>query len=117
MAVVKKATTGKRTLLIEGHNGKFRITIPADWKVTFGAFQQGGGNKYDTGDRSAALRIYESESMQRACFRDVRSFRDLSIPLEKLVIAKTGEESWEDDGEGNASSKHKTTAKKEWKSD
>jgi len=88
-----------RTLLITEGNGKqFKVTIPADYKVTFSGFQQGG--RYPDG--TSALRIYEAENKQRACFVGVRSFHDLSLPITRLVVAENGESRWEDDGEGNA---------------
>lgn len=88
----------ERTLLVKSRNeGTFKITIPADWKVTFSAFNQGG--KYPDGEN--ALRIYEAENKQRACFVGVQSFRDLSIPVVRLVKEQSGEERWESDGLGN----------------
>lgn len=98
-----RPTAETRTLLVKSRSeGTFKIEIPADWKVTFGAFQQGR-----FGDEGSALRIYEAENKQRACFVGVNSFRDLSIPVTRLVKEKTGEESWQDDGEGNVSSSRK----------
>lgn len=70
-----------RTLLIEKTNGEeFQVDIPVTWKVTFGPAvpftSKESGKTIPT-----ALRIYESEKMQRAIFTDVISFRDLSIPM------------------------------------
>lgn len=85
-----------RVLLVEQTNGdQFKIEIPADYKVTFGS--RGGNRQY--GD--SELRIYENESKQRACFVGVSSFRDLSLPLTRLVVSESGEANWQDDGEGN----------------
>ena len=65
---------------------KKRITVPADWKVTFGPAARGE----NAGNRSGqhlkmpmALRFYESETKQRAIFTDVVSFRDASIKIEE----------------------------------
>lgn len=66
--------------------GVFRIEIPADYKVTFSKVnpaQNGYGGEM-------ALRIYESDDKQRACFTDVVSFRDTSLPF-KRRIKKTKE--------------------------
>lgn len=65
---------------------KKRITVPADWKVTFGPAARGE----NAGNRSGqnlkmpmALRFYQSENKQRAIFTDVVSFRDASIKIEE----------------------------------
>lgn len=86
----RKATVETRTLRVHDNKGAFEITIPADWRVTFSGFQQ--GNKY--GDGESALRIYEAENKQRACFKGVRSFFDTSIGIQREVITESGESSW-----------------------
>ena len=80
-------TADKRTYEIITNDGTYRIDIPDDWKVTFGPVAIGGGKRggYDIGGGSMALRLYESEVRQRAIFTGVKSFRDLSIPVKKLV--------------------------------
>lgn len=95
----------ERTLLVECRGEKFKITIPADWKVTFGKAMQGRGYESDPDGRE--LRIYECETKQRACFTGVRSFRDLSIPVVRLVVSESGENFWEDDGDGTHTSTRK----------
>jgi hypothetical protein len=98
--VGKKATEQvdtRKLLVFEQGGGKFIIEIPADWKITFGSFQQG---KYG-GEGGSALRIYEAENKQRACFLNVRSFRDMSLPIQRLVTTEQGEVSWVSDSEGN----------------
>jgi hypothetical protein len=79
--------TDKRTYEIVTNDETYRIEIPEDWKVTFGPVAVGGGKRGGFGDPSGsmALRLYESEVRQRAIFTGVRSFRDLSIPVKKLV--------------------------------
>ena len=65
---------------------KKRITIPADWKVTFGPAARGenAGTRAGTHLKMPmALRFYESETKQRAIFTDVVSFRDASIKIEE----------------------------------
>jgi hypothetical protein len=96
----------ERTLLIETNREKFKVTIPADWKVTFGK-QLGVARDYDGGRE---LRIYEGESKQRACFTGVQSFRDLSIPLTRIITSENGTEEWEDNGLDSYS--HKSTRKR-----
>lgn len=95
----------ERTLLVECRGEKFKITIPADWKVTFGKAMQGRGYESDPDGRE--LRIYECETKQRACFTGVRSFRDLSIQVVRLVVSESGAQSWESDGDGGSSSTRK----------
>lgn len=98
----------ERTLLVECRKEKFKITIPADWKVTFGKPM---GKQYESDPDARELRIYEAETKQRACFTGVLSFRDLSIPMVRLVVSQTGETRWEDDGEGNTSESRKVARK------
>jgi hypothetical protein len=77
-------------LLIHENKTKRKVTVPSDWKVTFGPLVVGGNR--NRGDRQfkipVALRFYENEKQQRAVFLDVISFRDLSIPVleEKVEI-------------------------------
>jgi hypothetical protein len=75
-----------KTYHIEFKNGaEKRITVPADWKVTFGPCVA-GGNSNGKMEMPLALRFYESKENQRAIFTDVRSFRDMDIKiLEKKV--------------------------------
>jgi hypothetical protein len=70
-----------RTYEIRQSSERFRIDIPANWKVTFGPLAP--GSKFGSG--GYALRVYESETKQRAVFVGVDSFRDLSIPYRKYV--------------------------------
>jgi len=65
---------------------KRRITVPADWKVTFGPASRGENAGNRAGQHlkmPLALRFYESETKQRAIFTDVISFRDASIKIEE----------------------------------
>lgn len=80
-------TAEKRTYEIITHDATYRIDIPDDWKVTYGPIAIGGSKRgsWDASGGSMALRLYESEVRQRAIFTGVTSFRDLSIPVKKLV--------------------------------
>ena len=89
-----------RTLQVRDTRGTFRVTIPADWKVTFGAFQQ---NKY--GGEGSALRIYEAENKQRACFVNVQSFFDTALDIKREVVLESGESTWEDGPDGSSQTK------------
>jgi hypothetical protein len=82
MATAAEPTdAGKRTLEVRtSHDGVFRIEIDPTWKVTFSKVNPQAG-----GYECMALRIYESDEKQRACFTNVTSFRDLSIPIVRRV--------------------------------
>lgn len=89
-----------RTYEIKQGNERFRIDVPANWKVTFGPLSPGskfGGGGY-------ALRLYESETKQRAVFVDVSSFRDLSIPYRKYVKNVKSRAEHESNSKGHSSS-------------
>lgn len=68
---------------IETTQDKFRIDIPESWKVTYGLLHPGTRNPNP--GQGYTLRIYESETKQRAVFQNVISFRDLSIPIMKEI--------------------------------
>lgn len=86
---------GKRVYRIEFINGSVKLVkIPDDWKITFSAFQPGSKDRFANG--SPTLRMYETESKQRAVFRDVLNFMDMSIEVLEQVI----------DIESNSSVKH-----------
>jgi len=68
--------------LIKSRDGTRMITIPASWKITYGTLHP--GTKGYGGDGNV-LRIYETKEKQRAIFTGVETFRDLSIPVKKLV--------------------------------
>lgn len=91
--MVTKATE-TRTLLIERQGlGRIKLTIPANAKVTFGAFAPGSKGSY--GDLSATLRIYVgTQNNQIAVIRNVISFRDLSLAYEEEKVRKNGESTW-----------------------
>jgi hypothetical protein len=60
--------------------GSFRIKIPETWKVTYGPVV---GAKGDGGQfQGNALRVWESDTKQRALFMGVISFCDRSIEVE-----------------------------------
>jgi hypothetical protein len=70
------------TYLVTCKGGKDqRITVPSQWKVTFG--QLNPGSKNPGGGGAPALRFYESEKQQRAVITDVICFRDMSIQVEE----------------------------------
>jgi len=73
------------TYLITHEDGtERRITVPSNWKVTFGPAAKGMNTKnVGSGYKvPLALRFYENDTKQRAIFTDVVSFRDLSIKVQ-----------------------------------
>ena len=85
----------KTTYLLELEDGsKKKITVPSNWKVTFGPLVVGKSIQPTTGGgvkkMPIALRFYEDEKQQRAVFTNVVAFRDLSISIrEERVETKT----------------------------
>ena len=98
-----------RTYEIKTQSDRFRIDIPANFKVTFGSLSP--GSKYGGG--AMALRVYESDTKQRAVFTDVISFRDLSIPVRKYVKATKSKAESERDAKGHRGS-HEVEFNDEW---
>jgi hypothetical protein len=79
---VKRSVKQTRTLLVEDKNGKFKVTIPAGAKVTFGALHGSSDKFHQSGN---VLRIYETKERQIAVFTNVIAFRDLALPIERMV--------------------------------
>lgn len=78
----------EKTYLITMEDGtEQQVTVPEEWKVTFGpAVVRGSGYKDTYKKMPMALRFYESETKQRAIFTNVTSFRDMDI---KIRVKKT----------------------------
>jgi len=99
----------KRTLEIVTCTGTIiHIEVEQSWKVTFGRLQadfnhMSHGTKQSNG---LALRIYRTKEHQLACFRDVESFRDISIPMHIIHSPKKGNGSDENVDDKNAGSKN-----------
>jgi hypothetical protein len=75
-----------------------RLTIPATWKVTFGAIVP-SEKAASAGTNGWGLRIYEAQDKQRAVFTGVQNFYDIGILQQVHAIRKYGTEDWyEDDG-------------------
>lgn len=78
-----------RTYEIVTSEGRMRMSIPETWKVTYGPINP-AGKSYGTDN---ALRVYEDagKEKQRAIFTNVISFRDLSIPVQRLRHPREGQ--------------------------
>lgn len=76
---------GKKTYILTLRNGELRkVTVPANWKLTFGPTVPYAGKA--TGyDHGTALRFYEGSSKEnlRAAFTDVMAFRDAAMEVQE----------------------------------
>lgn len=82
-------STDKRTYVLNMKDGtKQKVTIPGNWKLTFGPLVPGSKDGNMNGAGALVLRIYEgSKENQRAVFTGVESWRDtaeLEIEVEQV---------------------------------
>lgn len=78
----------EKTLIVEIQNGKDRkITIPADWTITFGPIGVGARNH---GESTNVLRFYADASKKqlKAVFRNVICFHEEGIQIREKVVRK-----------------------------
>lgn len=81
-----KKPKGSRTLILTIKSGsQRRITIPSGYAITFGPLIPGLKQISNGHTGVAALRIYDSDKDQVACFTDVLAFRDASLMIEEKV--------------------------------
>lgn len=73
----------KTIVMLLNGGGMRKITIPTDWKVTFGSVMP--SNKGYEGHKGWALRIYRTKEDQRAIFTDVKSFYEETLQIEEKV--------------------------------
>jgi hypothetical protein len=66
--------------------GLRKIEVPAEWKITFGMVAPGAKSSggYD-GHSGWCLRFYESKEKPRAVFTDVKSFREITVPVTERI--------------------------------
>lgn len=79
----------KRTYVLNMKDGtKQKVTVPSNWKLTFGPLVPGSKDGNLNGAGALVLRIYEgSKENQRAVFTGVESWRDtqeLQIQVEQV---------------------------------
>lgn len=81
----KPAAEQKTLLMLCAGGTKRKVTIPADYKITFGSIASKPDqlSRYD-GARGWCLRIYDG-TMVKAVFTDVISFREESIAVQVQV--------------------------------
>jgi len=102
--VVKKA----RILLVKVSGGdELRVTLQAGSRITFAPNVPGGRgkgmNQYgEARPQGYAIRIYETAKNDSlvAVFTDVIEFRDVEIPVSKLVLREAGKTLWKSDETG-----------------
>lgn len=107
---VTKPTEATRTYLIERSREQIKVTVPDTWRVTFGPVVVGIKKEYGTSS-APVLRFYEGE-IARALFTDVESFREVSIPVEKLFVKRKGSAKWEESRSGSSSAKEEVIEEK-----
>lgn len=85
--MAKTTEKAMKTYILELNNGNLRkVTVPADWTLTFGpTIPFAGKGAVSVGNGGTALRFYEGKGKDaaRAAFTDVRAFRDASIVIEE----------------------------------
>ena len=80
---MRKQQSGEKTFILELKNGNTRkITIPANWKLTFGQLIPHTLRETSGATSQVALRIYEgSKENLRAVMTDVVAIRDASFAV------------------------------------
>lgn len=85
-----KPDPSKKTYILEMKDGtRQKITVPKEWKVSFGALFPGK----DLNSGRSAMRFWEgNKENQRAVFTDVESFRDtdIGIEVERTQVTEQG---------------------------
>jgi len=104
-----------RTYEIVTTEGIIRMDIPESWKVTYGPVSPGAKGGYSDGGN--AFRVYEADTKQRAIFLGVKSFRDLSIPVQRLLVKHKGSEKYETGYDGSRSRSSKSVVERKWITD
>lgn len=89
------ATADKRTYILNMRDGtKQKITVPQNWKLTFGPLVPGSKDGSMNSRDALVLRIYEgNKDNQRAVFTGVESWRDtmdLEIQVEQVSKQQKG---------------------------
>lgn len=92
-----RAKGGNRTYEIITTDRRFRISIPEDWKVTFGPLAIAAKGAGYGQANPIALRVYESDTKQRGVFINVISFRDMSMTTKVAAVRQKGEAAWQAD--------------------
>lgn len=91
------------TLLVKDHVSEFKVTLPPGARVTFGPtipYQQKPGNFRE--DKGYSLRVYATKANDSliAVFAGVEWFRDITMPLHRLIVREAGKTVWRSDETG-----------------
>lgn len=92
-----------RTLLVRDGDGEFKVDLPAEAKLTFGpAVPYARKPGYAPENQGGyALRVYVgSKENLVAVFNGVQWFREIGIPVSRLVIREAGKSVWKSDDKG-----------------
>lgn len=99
----KNTQDATRQLLVSTTKGEYKITIPAEAKLTFGpAIPYAGKDRgYGAHVSEYALRIYiGTKENLVAVFTGVIEFRDLNMEISKKVTSEAGKTLWKSDEGG-----------------
>ena len=92
-----------KQLLVFGEK-TFKVTVPANAKITFGPWSpptKGNGFGGDRESLKGTLRIYAgTKDNIIACFSGVSGFRDLSMNYAEQIAKEEGAVIWKDDKDG-----------------
>lgn len=95
-------------LFLMDDNSERKVTVPADWNVTFGALIPGSQSNAGR----IALRIWKGKQ-QKAVFEGVKGFRDMSIPIEEKITKTQAETYYKGEGD-NRKAVNVEVAASEW---
>lgn len=110
-----KKEVGTATYILTMRDGaQKKVTVPANWKVTFGALVPGSKNHEQNSGGATALRFYEGASQQRACFVGVTEFRDKSIDIMEKIVDVQSEQIAKRDSEGNVKHYNVQATESKW---
>lgn len=106
-----------KTLLVFGEK-TFKITVPANSKITFGPwspYTKKTGYAVDMSERalSGTIRIYDASKNVIAVFSGVTGYRDVSLDYTEQVAREEGAVIWKSDQNGYEREDKRTMAK-EW---
>lgn len=98
----KPVNVADRLILFRTNEGEFRVQVPGDAKITFGPAIPGPAQARNGYTRAEyALRIYQkTKDNLLAVFTGVYTFRDVSLPVSKLVVREAGKAVWKSDERG-----------------
>lgn len=91
-----------RTLLVKDAEGEFKVEIPEGSKLTFGpAVPYKTKHGYEAPNHGYALRVYQGTKENLiAVFNGVTTFREIGLPVSRLVVREGGKTVWKSDEKG-----------------